>query len=99
MAFGLSRVEMNEWKLQVSRGEIAFLTHYWIDTRFPEMTTVTKVGCSDLNKLSEWCHFYGLNPHHIHKRSDYPHFDLIGKKQKKIMIQEQQWGQIERFHL
>lgn len=51
MAFGIKRKELVEWKKKVSQGEIAFLTHYWIDDRFPGMTTVTKVGCADLEKL------------------------------------------------
>jgi hypothetical protein len=99
MAFGISRAEMNEWKKRVSRGEIAFLTHYWIDERFPGITTVTKVGCSDLKRLSEWCRRHGLDPQYIHKRADFPHFDLLGLKQKEILLQEQQWEQLERFRL
>jgi hypothetical protein len=99
MAFGISRVEMNAWKQQVSRGEIAFLTHFWIDERFPGITTVTKVGCSDLKRLSDWCRTHGLNPQYIHKRDEYPHFDLIGVRQKQILVQEQLWEQIERFRI
>jgi hypothetical protein len=99
MAFGISRKEMNEWKDRVNQGEIAYLTHYWLDSRFPGITTVTKVGCSDLKRLSEWCERYGLNPRYIHHRTDYPHFDLMGTKQKEILEQAQQWDQISRFRL
>ncbi len=42
MAFGVKREELNRWKQAVKRGEIAFLTHYWLDDRFPEAKTVTK---------------------------------------------------------
>lgn len=54
MAFGITRGELNEWKRQVKNGQIAFLTHYWIDKRFPGCKTVTKVGCSDISVLIEW---------------------------------------------
>lgn len=62
MAFGITRQELMAWKREVSRGEIAFLTHYWLDDRFPGITTVTKVGCSDLDKLRLWCNHNGLDP-------------------------------------
>lgn len=39
---------------KIDAGEIAFLTHYWYDERFPNAKTVTKVGCNDLNKLVQW---------------------------------------------
>jgi hypothetical protein len=99
MAFGISRTEMNDWKQKVSRGVIAFLTHYWIDERFPEITTVTKAGCSNITRLRECCFSNGLNPRHIHHRTDFPHFDLIGYKQKEILEKEQLWEQIARFRL
>lgn len=35
MAFGIKREEMKQWKASVARGEIAYLTHYWVDPRFP----------------------------------------------------------------
>jgi hypothetical protein len=47
LAFGVKRHELRHWQEAVSRGEIAYLTHYWTDTRFPSVRTVTKVGCSD----------------------------------------------------
>jgi hypothetical protein len=54
MAFGIKRQEVVEWKQKIDEGEIAFLTHYWLDDRFPGCNTVTKVGCLDLEKLAEW---------------------------------------------
>jgi hypothetical protein len=99
MAFGISRAEMTAWKEAVARAEIAFLTHYWVDPRFPGMKTVTKVGCSDLDKLAEWCLSNGLNPKYIHRRDLFPHFDLLGPKQREILLRENQLAQLERFHL
>ncbi|GER70267.1 hypothetical protein BpJC7_15700 [Weizmannia acidilactici] len=54
MAFGIKRKQIQEWKAAIDRGEIAFLTHFWLDDRFPEAKSVTKVGCNDLGKLAEW---------------------------------------------
>ncbi|RSD26042.1 hypothetical protein [Mesobacillus subterraneus] len=86
MAFGIKRHELKEWKAQIERGEIAFLTHYWIDDRFPGCSTVTKVGCRDLVKLAEWGSKYGLKPEWIDKRrQDYPHYDLFGEKQAEVL--------------
>ncbi|WP_020615166.1 hypothetical protein [Paenibacillus daejeonensis] len=99
MAFGITRPEMKRWKDQVLRGEIAYLTHYWLDPRFPGVRTVTKVGCSDLDKLSAWCESYGLDPRYIHQRQPYPHFDLIGPKQREILLLEEQADQIKRFRI
>ncbi|WP_042162812.1 hypothetical protein [Paenibacillus gorillae] len=99
MAFGIKRAEMNEWKRKVAQGEIAYLTHYWLDPRFPTMKTVTKVGCSDLTKLAAWCRDNGLNPRYIHARAEYPHFDLLGPKQIEILKREKLYDQLERFHL
>ncbi|MBA2941511.1 hypothetical protein HZF08_24815 [Paenibacillus sp. CGMCC 1.16610] len=99
MAFGIKRDELYRWKDAVSRGEIAFLTHYWLDDRFAGISTVTKVGCSDLERLTNWCLSHGLNPQYIHHSPSYPHYDLFGPIQKKILELEHQWEQIERFHL
>lgn len=99
MAFGINRQELLQWKEAVSRGEIAFLTHYWLDPRFPSVKTVTKVGCSDVDKLAAWCRRYGLNPAYIHHRPPYPHFDLLGPKQSEILRMEGQWEQLNRFRL
>ncbi|MCC3378318.1 hypothetical protein ACFQ5D_00565 [Paenibacillus farraposensis] len=99
MAFGINRQELAAWKREVSRGEIAFLTHYWLDDRFPGNTTVTKVGCSDLDKLRLWCGNNGLNPRYIHQRQPYPHFDLIGSKQTEILRKYGISDQLKRFAL
>ncbi len=99
MAFGITREELLQWKAAVSRGEIAFLTHYWLDSRFPGYKTVTKVGCNNLATLSAWCEANGLNPRYIHNRRPFPHFDLVGAKQKEILQKENQWEQITRFGL
>ncbi|UKS29166.1 hypothetical protein LOZ80_09625 [Paenibacillus sp. HWE-109] len=99
MAFGIKREELQAWKAAVSRGEISFLTHYWQDARFAGIRTVTKVGCADLPKLTNWCLSQGLNPQYIHHSPSYPHYDLFGPIQKRILISEQQWEQIARFKL
>ncbi|UOQ42952.1 hypothetical protein MUN89_13420 [Halobacillus salinarum] len=99
MAFGINRNELRSWKTKVKRGEIAFLTHFWLDDRFPGCDSVTKVGCSDLQKLAEWGNSYGLDPKWIHRDDHYPHFDLFGDRQLRILRKESQWNQIERFQL
>ncbi|MFC0211371.1 hypothetical protein ACFFK0_02705 [Paenibacillus chartarius] len=99
MAFGITRSELTQWKEAVSRGEIAFLTHYWLDPRFPDARTVTKVGCADLAKLTAWCKENGLNPAYIHHRPPFPHFDLIGRKQAEILKRAGHADQVRRFQL
>lgn len=99
MAFGIDREELERWKRQVAGGEIAYLTHYWYEPRFPEYRTVTKVGCADLSRLQAWCLENGLNPDYIHRRQPYPHFDLIGPKQREILLRERQWRQLRKFGL
>jgi hypothetical protein len=99
MAFGIKREELNEWKRRVLSGQIAFLTHYWLHPKYPEITTVTKVGCSDIQRLIAWGKTYGLRHEWIHQRETYPHFDLLGGKQQEIMIAEKQFEQIKRFSL
>ncbi|MGD6877761.1 hypothetical protein [Bacillus infantis] len=89
MAFGIGKKELREWKETIDKGEIAFLTHYWLDDRFPGCKTVTKVGCSDLGKLKRWGHSHGLKPEWIDIRKDgYSHFDLLGDRQKQILAKE-----------
>ncbi|PLT29345.1 hypothetical protein [Peribacillus deserti] len=89
MAFGIKRRDIENWKRKIDRGEIAFLTHYWLDDRFPGCKTVTKAGCSDLDKLAEWGAKYGLQREWIHIRKDgYPHFDLLGERQAAILQAE-----------
>ncbi|RDU35847.1 hypothetical protein DRW41_17095 [Neobacillus piezotolerans] len=89
MAFGIKKKDVQEWKQKIDQGEIAFLTHYWLDDRFPGCKTVTKAGCNDVEKLAEWGRKHGLRKEWIHQRQDgYPHFDLLGEKQKEILIAE-----------
>ncbi|WP_054958258.1 hypothetical protein [Paenibacillus dakarensis] len=99
MAFGITKQELREWKAAVAQGEIAFLTHYWYDSRFPQYKTVTKVGCSDLDRLEQWCLEHGLDPKYIHHRKPYPHFDLIGPRQAEILLHASQDNHVRRFHL
>ncbi|MBM7663114.1 hypothetical protein JOC85_003940 [Bacillus mesophilus] len=100
MAFGIKREELNKWKELVQKGDrIVFITHYWIHPKFPNIKTVTKAGCSDLSLLKEWGRQYGLKPEWIHKREEYPHFDLIGDHQIEILIKEGVFEQLERFSL
>lgn len=99
MAFGISKQELQQWKLKVTRGDIAFLTHYWYDKRFPQFNTVTKVGCSDIQRLQDWCVSNGLNPDYIHYRLPYPHFDLIGPKQTELLLKYELIDHIARFNL
>ena len=99
MAFGINRDELKAWKQQVQNGEIAILTHYWIDDRFPGCDSVTKVGCNNIDKLMAWGKAYGLKEKWIHKDKNYPHFDLFGKWQKEVLIKEEKWDQIKKFRL
>jgi hypothetical protein len=99
MAFGIQRAELKAWKKAVSDGEIAFLTHYWLDERFPGCKTVTKAGCANIDKLVEWGKQYGLKPEWIDMRNDYPHFDLFGNDERRILENEGIIDQLERFGL
>ena len=99
MAFGIDRKELKKWQKKVLSGEIAFLTHYWLDDRFPESTSVTKVGCNDVAKLIEWGKIYQLKPEWIDLDPIYPHFDLFAPIQKEILQKEGKTDQIERFKL
>lgn len=85
MAFGITRQELTKWKQDVIQGEIAFLTHYWLDDRFPHSHCVTKVGCSNVVKLANWGSQFGLKKEWIHHYDQYPHFDLLGDKQVDIL--------------
>ena len=89
MAFGIKRADLMAWKQKIDKGDIAFLTHYWLDERFPGCKTVTKVGCKDLKRLAMWGRKYGLREEWIHPRKDgYSHFDLLGERQKEILQAE-----------
>ena len=98
LAFGITRDELNAWKRKVSNGEIAFITHYWYDRRFPQYTTVTKVGCSSIEKLKKWGKKYNIRADWIHQ-GEYPHFDLIGKRQFEILQKEGLHIHIQKFNL
>ncbi|MCC5802514.1 hypothetical protein [Rossellomorea vietnamensis] len=98
MAFGLTKQELNGWKQQVRNGQIAFLTHYWLDDRFPDVRSVTKVGCCNIDALSRWGQKYGLKKEWIHQRKDgFPHFDLLGDIQYEILMKEGLQDHISRF--
>ncbi|WNQ12046.1 hypothetical protein MJA45_03005 [Paenibacillus aurantius] len=97
MAFGVTRDELARWKADVLEGRLAFLTHYWYDERFPGIRTVTKVGCADKGRLAEWCRANELNPIYIHQRPPFPHYDLMGPRQKEILLREGLLDHLERF--
>ncbi|AXI09203.1 hypothetical protein CV093_10345 [Oceanobacillus sp. 143] len=99
MAFGIKREELVTWKKNVENGNIDFLTHYWLDERFPDSTTVTKVGCNDLTKLISWGKKYGLQENWIDRKEQYPHFDLFGVQQEEVLRKEGKWDQLTRFNL
>ncbi|WP_309118348.1 hypothetical protein [Paenibacillus sp.] len=97
MAFGVSREQLAAWKKDVAEGRIAFLTHYWLHPKVPGVTSVTKVGCSDLEKLRRWAVSHGLPPQYIHHRDSYPHYDIFGEMQAVILEREGQWEQLKKF--
>lgn len=98
MAFGITKQDLKLWKKKIDQGEIAFITHFWLDDRFPNITSVTKVGCHDLDKLSKWGTKYGLKEEWIHHRKDgYSHFDLLGAKQYEILITEGYLEELNKF--
>lgn len=99
MAFGIKRNDLNAWKSAVQQGEVAFLTHYWLDDRFPNANTVTKAACQDMKQLIEWGKGYGLKKEWIHVREGFPHFDLIGDPQKRILQKERSLGNIMEYGL
>lgn len=99
MAFGITRKQLLDWKRKVNLGEIAFLTHYWYDERFPNYKTVTKAGCIHIDKLVEWGKQYNLKEEWIHDNLKYPHFDLLGEKQKEVLIRENLQDHIIKFNL
>jgi hypothetical protein len=99
LAFGITRAELNLWKKTVLSGETAYLTHYWYDPRFPDITSVTKVGNANLKQLRIWCVKHGLNPKYIHDRPPFPHFDLMGEKQQEILMKENLQDHLTRFKL
>lgn len=99
MAFGINREDLQQWKKAIDNGEIAFLTHYWKDERFPHYNTVTKVGCSDLEKLIKWGANYGLKKEWLHYRQKgYSHFDLFGRWQTDILKKENRVFRLGKNH-
>lgn len=100
MAFGINRQELVSWKQEVKKGEkVALLTHFWLDSRFPNSTSVTKAGCADMEKLVDWGRKYGLSPEWIHLDPEYPHFDLFGDWQRQVLKAEKEWKQLKRFNI
>ncbi|NJP37221.1 hypothetical protein [Alkalicoccus luteus] len=94
MAFGVTKQELAAWKHSVRSGKVAFLTHFWYDRRFPQYNTVTKAACSDRSRLIEWGLSYGLRETWIHEERYYPHFDLIGADEFRILQEE---GELEKL--
>lgn len=99
MAFGISRSELEQWKTDVQAGKLSFLTHYWLHPLDPTIKTVTKAGCADMFKLLDWGAQYGLEAHWVDKRSEYPHFDLLGSRQIMILKEYQLYDHLARFNL
>ncbi|WP_456271238.1 hypothetical protein [Bacillus sp. AK031] len=98
MAFGIDKKELAAWKKDIDEGKIAFLTHYWLDERFPGCKTVTKAGAKNVDDLAEWGEKYGLKREWIDdRRDDYPHFDLLGENQKRILEAENLISHLKRF--
>lgn len=98
MAFGITRDELRKWKASIDEGNIAFITHFWLDERFPNMNTVTKVGCHDLDQLAAWGAAYGLKKEWIHIRKDgYSHYDLLGDTQFQILQAEGKLYQLSQL--
>lgn len=71
-------------EISCSERRNGFLTHYWLDDRFPHANTVTKAACQDMKQLIEWGEKHGLKKEWIHDRAGFPHFDLIGETQKEL---------------
>ncbi|MBS2969117.1 hypothetical protein J9317_10120 [Metabacillus sp. KIGAM252] len=99
MAFGIKRSELKQWKEAVDKGDIAFITHFWHDERFPSSHSVTKAGCSDLQKLAAWGKQFGLKAEWIDRRSVYHHFDLMGDRQLMILKKYGMEEIIKKFKL
>ncbi|WP_342525555.1 hypothetical protein MKY84_08620 [Chryseomicrobium sp. FSL W7-1435] len=97
MAFGITRRELVAWKQKIEAGEIGILTHYWLDSRFPHATSVTKVGARDLNQLASWGETYGLQKEWIDHKEHFPHFDLFGEIQERVLKEEGMTEQYEKF--
>lgn len=100
MAFGIHKQELAEWKRQIDNGNIAFLTHYWLDERFPHCRTVTKSRVQGFRNARPLGKKVRLKKEWIDKRKDgYSHFDLLGDRQKEILEREGLQSHIEKFQL
>jgi len=100
MAFGIKKHQILNWKKEIDEGKIAFLTHYWLDDRFPNAKSVTKVGSNNLTELALWGKAYHLKKEWIHVRKDgYSHYDLIGEIQLKVLKNEGLFDHIDHFKL
>ncbi|MGD7043806.1 hypothetical protein [Jeotgalibacillus proteolyticus] len=100
MAFGINKKALRDWKNAIDNGEIAFLTHYWLDDKYPQYHTVTKAGAKNLEQLALWGENYQLKKEWIHVRKDgYSHFDLLGSTQIHILKSEGLSDHLARFNL
>lgn len=99
MAFGISKKELADWKNRAASGKVALITHYWYDPRYPEFHTVTKAACADHDKLLAWGKQFGFQPHWIHYREEYSHFDIRGPKQIEVLEACGHSEAITRFRL
>ncbi|WP_425504003.1 hypothetical protein [Salicibibacter cibarius] len=97
MAFGIDKHELKKWKARAKAGEISVITHYWVDDRFPDCDSVTKVACGDYPKLVQWGKAYGLKEKWIHERGELSHFDLFGNHQRRVLLAEGLYDQWKRF--
>jgi hypothetical protein len=98
MAFGVTKAELIHWRRKAEEGSVAFLTHFWQDARFPEYKTVTKAACSDRETLISWGKQHGLKADWIHTDSHFPHFDLIGESERRILELEGESAKLEELH-
>ncbi|WP_026689772.1 hypothetical protein [Alteribacter aurantiacus] len=97
MAFGITRSELNVFKEKAQKGQIAIITHYWYDERFPEYKTVTKAACTNIDTLVNWGKKHGLKREWIHHQKGLPHFDLLGEHAKRVLKKEGLLSQLEKF--
>ncbi|SDN31578.1 hypothetical protein [Alkalicoccus daliensis] len=98
MAFGVTKKELKNWKAAANSGEVAFLTHFWYDPRFPEYKTVTKAACSDIETLVSWGEKYNLKRSWIHVDNHFPHYDLIGSTETEILTAEGKQHKLVEMH-
>lgn len=100
MAFGVKKNELKRYKKNVANNELAILTHYWSDDRFPDSNTVTKVAANDLETLKAWGKKLQLYDYMIDPESTkIPHFDLFGPIQVRVLKELKRWNMLNRFHL